>query len=172
MRPGDHPEFFRLPPPEGRSRESSIVLDRDGRFWHDGSRVDHPGMARAFASWIQRHPDDGRYILSNGYDWCYFRVEGTPFFVEAVVERAGRPWLILSDGSEEELSPERSQVSADDALVTAVKGGQFRARFSRAAQTALAPWLTVTQSGEICLEITGTQWPLRDAAAASPTNPH
>src|SRR5205809_4885030 len=80
MRPGDHPEFFRFPAPEGRSRESSIVLDREGRFHHNGALVEHPGMARAFASWIDLHPDDGRFILNNGYDWSYFRVEDVPFF--------------------------------------------------------------------------------------------
>src|SRR5262249_32567480 len=31
MKPGDHPDFFRLPPPPGRSRESRIVLDDLGR---------------------------------------------------------------------------------------------------------------------------------------------
>jgi hypothetical protein len=27
-------------------------------------------------SWIARHPHDGRLILTNGYDWCYFQAEG------------------------------------------------------------------------------------------------
>ena len=40
MKPGDHPEFFRFPAPEGRSRESTILLDREGRFWHDGELVE------------------------------------------------------------------------------------------------------------------------------------
>ena len=80
VRPGDHPDFFRLPPPPGRSRESTIVLDAEGRFFHEGAPVTHRGMARAFASWVARHPDDGRYILSNGYDWSYFRVEDAPRF--------------------------------------------------------------------------------------------
>ena len=38
-------------------------------------------MAKAFAKWVRRHPDDGRWILSNGYDWCYFTVEDTGYFV-------------------------------------------------------------------------------------------
>jgi hypothetical protein len=160
MRPADHPEFFRLPPPEGRSRESTIRLDREGSFWHDGVRVEHPGMARAFASWLARHPDDGRFILSNGYDWCYLTVEGTPFFVEGVRARAGEPWLVLSDGSEEALEPLRCRVGSDDALRVEVKGGQFEARFCPSAQTALAPWLAVGEDGQICLEIAGKHRPL------------
>ena len=39
MRPGDHPEFFRLPPPEGRSRESTVVkyLDMTYNTNYEGS---------------------------------------------------------------------------------------------------------------------------------------
>ena len=105
MRPGDHPEFFRFPAPEGRSRESSIVLDAQGRFPHAGELVEHPGMARAFASWIGRHPDDGRFILNNGYDWSYFQVEDVPFFVLGVREGASGLELALSDGSQSPLDP-------------------------------------------------------------------
>src|SRR3954468_16729478 len=79
MKPGDHPDFFRFAPPPGASRESAIVLDREGRFWHEGERVEHPALERALRGWIARHPDDGRLILTNGYDWCYFRAEGAPY---------------------------------------------------------------------------------------------
>ena len=61
MKPGDHPDFYRFAPPPGTSRESRIVLDRDGRFWHEGDRVDHPKLEQALRSWIARHPDDGRF---------------------------------------------------------------------------------------------------------------
>lgn len=84
MKPGDHPDFFRFAPPPGTSRESSIRLDREGRFWHDGARVDHPALERGLRSWIARHPDDGRPILSNGYDWCYFQADDAPLFVDAL----------------------------------------------------------------------------------------
>lgn len=141
MKPADHPEFFRRPPPEGRSRESSIVLDREGRFWHDGLPVTHPGMARAFASWIGRHPDDGRYILNNGYDWTYFTVEDAPFVVVALHDAQGtRPELELSDGTREPLEPEKLELTAEGVLYVRVKG-DFPARFSRAAQLALEPLL-------------------------------
>ena len=155
MRPGDHPEFFRFPAPEGRSRESSIVLDAQGRFLHDGQPVEHPGMARAFSSWIDRHPDDGRFILNNGYDWSYFRVEDVPFFVLGVREEEGQLWLRLSDGSESALEPAGLVRGAQEALYTTVKNGKFRARFTQAAQIALGPWLILAENGEIFLEIAG-----------------
>jgi hypothetical protein len=167
MRPSDHPEFFRLPAPEGRSRESSIVLDAEGRFQHAGELVEHPGMARAFASWIDRHPDDGRFILNNGYDWSYFQVEDVPFFVLGVRERAGRLELALSDGSESSLDPGSLTVGAQGALYTTVKNAKFRARFTQAAQIALAPWLVEAENGEVLLEIAGSRHTLENSHEGS-----
>jgi len=155
MRPGDHPEFFRFPAPEGRSRESTIVLDREGRFKHDGAIVEHPGMARAFASWIGVHPDNGRFILNNGYDWTYFTVEDAPFFVLSVREAGEGLVLALSDGTESVLDPTTLREGEAGALYATVKDGKFRARFSRAAMAALAPWLVTQENGQICLEIAG-----------------
>ncbi|HEY3669157.1 MAG TPA: hypothetical protein VGL19_24330 [Polyangiaceae bacterium] len=155
MRPQDHPEYFQLSPPEGRSRESTIVLDAEGRFFHHGEQVRHPGMARAFASWIELHPDDGRFILNNGYDWSYFRVEDVAFFVLGLREEAGALKLQLSDGSESELEPASLELGAQGALYTQVKNGKFRARFMPSAQTALAPWLVSDEIGRFFLEIAG-----------------
>lgn len=169
MKPGDHPDFFRLPPPAGRSRESSIVLEREGRFLHDGVPVAHPGMARAFASWLARHPDDGRYILDNGYDWTYITVEDAPFFVLALAGPAdhepgaqGRrpPNIELSDGSFEELDPERLWLGPQDALYTDVKAGAFQARFTRSAQLGLADYLVEGEGGAVFFDFAGGRRPI------------
>lgn len=139
MKPGEHPDFYRLAPPPGTSRESTIVLDRDGRFWHDGARVDHPALERALRSWIARHPDDDRLILTNGYDWCYFRVDDAPFFVTALrVETDGAVTLTLFDDTTERLDPATLSVGDDGVVYARVKAGRFEARFSRHAQTQLA----------------------------------
>jgi hypothetical protein len=143
VKPGEHPEFFRLPPPPGASRESTIVLDREGRFSHDGAPVQNPKLARAFATWIARHPDDGRLILTNEYDWCYFRAEDAPYFVEAIRGAGeGRDVrLALFDGTEEALDPAALSLGDDGVVYARVKGGAFEARFSRFAQIELAPLL-------------------------------
>jgi hypothetical protein len=165
MKPSEHPEFFRLPPPEGRSRESTIVLDKEGRFLHDGALVTHPGMAKAFSSWIARHPDDGRFILNNGYDWTYFRVEDAPFQVVSLQfsgepERAERVSVELSDGTCEPFDPAQLRSSEDGSLYTVVKNGMFEARFSRSAQLSLAPLLREDESGGLYLEILEKREPL------------
>jgi uncharacterized protein len=165
MLPSDHPEFFRRPPPEGRSRESSIVLDKDGQFWHDGERVVHPGMQLAFASWIARHPDDGRYILCNGYDWSYFRVDDVPFFVRGVRESGAILLLSLSDGSEEALTPDTLSVGAREALYCSVKDRAFGARFTPSAQAGLVTYVAPTPSGAPGLKIGGVVHPIAGLAA-------
>jgi uncharacterized protein len=143
VKPGDHPDFYRVAPPPGTSRESTIVLDREGRFWHDGERVDHGPLARAMHGWIARHPEDGRLILSNGYDWTYFRVEDAPYMVTALRHDpdAGVLTLVLDDETEEPLDPATLATGEGGAVYVRVKAGAFEARFSRHAQTELAPLL-------------------------------
>jgi hypothetical protein len=162
MKPGDHPDFFRLPAPEGRARESTIRLDHEGRFWHEGRRVDHTGLSAALHTWIGRHPDDGRYILSNGYDWTYFTVEDAPFIVRAIRVAPERIVLLLSDGTEEDWDPEATRIGPGDALYTVVRpgargargargGGPFEAKFSRHAQTSLGPVLADAESPAVVI---------------------
>lgn len=137
MKPGDHPDFFRFPAPEGRSRESTIRLDSEGHFWHEGGRVEHPKLEAAMHGWIARHPDDGRYILTNGYDWTYFIVDDVPYYVRALRIEGGHVDLVLSDGSTEPWRPDRSWLGKQGAIYTYVKG-DFPARFTQHAQTSLA----------------------------------
>jgi hypothetical protein len=170
MKPGDHPEFFRLPPPPGQSRESTIVLDRYGRFHHEGAPVEHPGLARAFASWIATHPDDGRYILQNGYDWCYFTVEDTPLFVSGVRRDGDAVVLELFDGSSERLDPTAlasgsALASDDDGVLRArVRGGRHEARFGREAMLMIAPLLADGDDGAPELEVGGRRYPIAPRA--------
>src|SRR5262245_38063248 len=128
MKPGDHPDFYRVAPPPGASRESSIRLDADGKFWHDGARVEHAALEKAMHRWIARHPDDGRFILTNGYDWTYFQVDDAPYTVRTLRVLPEQVELELSDDTDEPLVPESLTVGPSDALYVKVKGGQFEAR--------------------------------------------
>jgi hypothetical protein len=151
MKPGDHPEFFRFPAPEGRSRESTLRLDGEGRFFHDGDPVAHAKLAEALHRWIARHPDDGRYILTNGYDWTYFTVDDVPYFVRSVRAADGDAVLVLSDGSEEPLDPAAVRQNERGELYLTVKrgadGGPFDAKMTRFAQTQLEPFLEAEGDG-------------------------
>jgi hypothetical protein len=161
MKPGDHPGFFRFAPPPGASRESTIRLDAAGRFWHDGALVEHAALARALHKWIARHPDDGRFILTNGYDWTYFAVDDAPYFVTSVALRADGIALVLSDESEEPLDPTGLRAGPDGALYARVKGGAFEAKFSRHAQIALGPAIEEGPGGATVLRVGDrmVEWP-------------
>lgn len=165
MKPGDHPEFFRLPPPPGASRESTIVLDELGRFFHDGEPVDKKSLADALHRWISTHPDDGKFILTNGYDWTYFKVEDTPSFVTGLKGvPPGTPTLVLADGSEEPLVPSTLRVDPSGVCFARVKDGRFEARFLRHAQTDLAPWLVDAEP--LALSIDGAVLPIEGRVKA------
>lgn len=150
MRPGDHPEFFRLAPPPGASRESTLALDAEGRFTHDGAPIEHPMLERALRSWVSRHPDTGRPILTNGYDWCYFAVADTPLFVDGLRLERGpgggvlRASLCLFDGTSEPLDPALLRVRRGpdgERVVAHVPARGLDALFSRHAQADLGELL-------------------------------
>jgi hypothetical protein len=168
--PIDHPDFFDLPPPPGRSRESNIVLDGEGRFWDHGELVTHRGMQDAFATWIRRHPRDGRFVLCNGYDWTYFRVDDVPYFVRGLRGSPNSPTLLLSDQTEEPLEPASLSVGARDALYCRVKGGAYEARFTPAAQAALGPYVAEGQGGEPMFRLAGRDYPVRPRSEPSPAD--
>jgi hypothetical protein len=169
MKPGDHPDFFRFPAPEGQSRESTIILDENGTFWHDGERITRPKMVQAFFSWIRRHPDDGRFILENGYDWTYFEVRDVPFIVRTLSippeggSAPSRAFVVLSDGSKEELDPATLTVGPQEVVYCRVKGGEFEARFSPEAQTALGPILIERADG-FAVTLGGREFPVKRRA--------
>ncbi len=155
MKPGDSPEFFRFPAPEGRSRESTIRLDAQGHFSHDGVPVEHAKLRDALHTWIARHPEDGRYILTNGYDWTYFLVDDVPYFVVSVREASGDAILTLSDGTEEPLEPSAVRINERGELYLTVKreakGGPFDAKLTRFAQSQLGPFLHAEDSSTVYL---------------------
>lgn len=165
LKPGDHPDFFQFPAPAGRSRESTVRIDALGRFWHDGQQVEHDGMNRAFSNWINLHPDDGRFILENGYDWTYFNVDDAPFFVRTLSIRSDVNVpensvisILLSDGLEEDLKLSTVREGSGDALYCRVKNDKFEAKFTPVAQVALAPLLRETPQGEVLIVHQGKEY--------------
>ena len=117
--------------------DSGLVLDEEGRWFHDGAAVEHPKITEAFHRGLERAPD-GRYLLRLGPDWCFVEVRGTPLqVVAAAVEReAGRAELTFSNGVVERLRPDTLCVRGGVLFCAASSG--MRARFSRSAQVALA----------------------------------
>ena len=135
------------------------MLDREGRIFHDGALVENQRLMQAMHTWIRRHPDNGRTILSNGYDWSYLTVEDVPYFVQSIQCKEPEVTLCLSDGSREVWKPQDSYVGESGALYTRVKrddphwpGPPVTAKFTRHAQNSLAPILE-EEGGHIFVHI-------------------
>jgi len=138
---------------QGRSRETTIRRDAEGRWFYDGEPLDHPNLTRAFDRWVER-AEDGRYCLKNDINWAYFQLEGAPYFVERVLKgQDGRPHVELSNGAIEPLAGDSLRVGPEGALYCDVKGGLV-ARFQRHATTQLEPWVGEDDKG-VYLELNG-----------------
>lgn len=146
------PSFdWNTPVPAPFTRESSIRLDKRGKFWHNGNEVEHAGLERAMHAWIKKHPENKRFVLENGYDWCYLTVDCTPFLVVAIHYDEGAFITTLSDGTRAPLLVGSLRLNAEGDILCDVKldrtDGPYEARFDTYAATQLSEWLTDSPNG-------------------------
>jgi hypothetical protein len=121
---------------------SGLSVDAEGRLLHRGEPIRHARTLAVLWGSLARR-DDGRYEVRVGHERAYVEVDETPWVVRALAPPqapGAPPDVLLSDGSREPLAPATLRVGADGVVRCAAKGGE-PARFSRAAQAALAPWL-------------------------------
>jgi uncharacterized protein len=125
-------------PPFPFSRETTIRIDEQGVFWHDGQKVTHPGLATSFARWIDVDPETGRYILKNSINWAFITVEDAPLVVRSVSTGADGGILVaLSDATTEPLDTGTLRLEPGDVPYCDVRGGRLPARFLPQAAFAL-----------------------------------
>jgi hypothetical protein len=124
---------------QGRTRETKIRRDAEGRWFNDDVEVTHPLLKQAFDRWLGWAPDgSGRYCLSNDINWAYVALEGAPRFVRRVaIREGGVVSLGLSDESEVALDPATLRQGPDGALYCTVPC-DLVARFDRHAMMQLA----------------------------------
>jgi hypothetical protein len=130
-----------------RFRQTGIRLDRNGRFWHEGVQITHPGLCRALLSWLDRL-DDGRRILRlDATRYAYVEIEDADLLVTSLLWDAKQPRVHLNDGSEEPLNLDSLRVAKDNALYCDVRDGRLTARFTTPAYYALTEHLEQTPEG-------------------------
>lgn len=139
----------------GLSRETDIVLTADGRWLAGGAPIEHPGVAAAFARWVERTAA-GRYVLRNDLHYVYLTVEGAPLHAEDVVPEAGGELaLLLQGGVREPLRPQTLREGPDGALYASARDGTWPVRLTPRAALALAPFLEEDPAGAIALRAGG-----------------
>ena len=133
--------------PEGRSRETKIRRDAEGKWFNDGVPITHPSLVRAFDCWLELAPD-GRTCLRNSINWAYVTVEGAPRFVRRVVvgARDSETQLYLSNETVVPLAIETLRQGPDGALYCDVPGPMV-ARFDRAAMMGLLDHIAEDERG-------------------------
>lgn len=115
----------------------------------------HGGLRAALWRWLDRNPD-GRWVLrldENRFVWL--DVDDAPHFVRSLRWEGDRAFLLLADGSEEELDYPSLRLSGGTAYCTVKR--RFPARFSTAAWAALGERLD-ERDGRVRLDAAGGPW--------------
>jgi len=151
---------------QGRSRETSIYRDAQGRWFQDGEALEHENLVRSFEGWIER-AEDGRYCLKNDINWAYFTLEGAPYFVRRARVDADHVLMELSGGLREVLDPRTLRQGPDGALYCTVRG-DLAARFDRHVLTQLEDHVGEDEQGPFLL-LSGQK--VRPRVVADPLHP-
>ena len=151
---------------QGRSRETTIVRDAQGRWYQDGQPLEHANLTRAFDRWLCR-ADDGRYCLKNDINWAYVEVQGPTHFVRRARVAPEGVWLFLSNDQEVLLEPQSLRQGPDHALYCDVGDG-LTARFDRLAATQLEDLIEEDGQG-VYLQVDGRK--VRPPVVDSPLGP-
>ena len=103
-----------------RFRQTGIRLDREGRFWHEGAEITHPGLRRALLRWLDRL-EDGRPILRlDERRYAYVDVEDAELLALSARWAGDRVLLVLNDESEEELDCASLEIGAGETFLLLV----------------------------------------------------
>lgn len=146
-------------------RQTGIRLDREGRLWHEGGEIVHPGLRRALLSWLDLRPEDGRPILRlDERRYAYIEVEDAHLLATSARWQGDRAFVTLNDGSEEELAYDTLEIGPGDALYCQVRGRRLRARITTPAYYALAERIEETADG-FALRAAGAEFPISRSAA-------
>jgi hypothetical protein len=148
-----------------RFRQTGIRLDREGRFWHEGAEVTHPGFRRALLRWLDRLPDGRPILRLDERRYAYVEVDDAELLALSARWQGERPILILNDESEEELDASTLELGEGGALYCRVRGGSLTARITTPAHYVLAERVVETAPGVFALRAGGQLHAIRRRAA-------
>lgn len=134
----------------GRTRETAIRRDAQGRWWNGAEPIDHPKVARSFDAWVERS-EDGRLCLVNDVNWAYVEIEGAPYFVRSVAWEGDHAVLTLSGDRVEQLDASTLRVGPEGVLHCDVRDGSLAAQFDNHAAMQLGTRIVSDDEGEVLL---------------------
>jgi hypothetical protein len=143
-----------------KMRAIGLLLDRAGRFWHDGSEVTHPRLRQALLRWLDVRDDDGRDIVKlDDVRYAYVEVEDAHLRAASARWDGDRCTVQWDDGSEEELDYAHLAERADHAIATRARGGRLRGTIGGAAHQTVTQRIAPAGDGFV-LRAAGRDWPI------------
>ena len=138
-----------FPPSEGELFPCGIVIDREGDWYYQGSRMHRADIVTHLCQHLGRDEFSGLYIIQMGRQRCSLQVEDTPLVVTGVLhteQREGdKPEQLLLAmkhlDRHESLDPESLWIGEQNVLYCRVMGGGIPARFLRPAYYQLAEFI-------------------------------
>jgi uncharacterized protein len=119
---------------------SGMRIDREGRWWHDGSLIKRPALVRLFSTVLRREPD-GRHVLVTPAEKLDIEVEFAALRVVAMSvegERQAQKIAVqLNSGEALVLGPDHPLTMRDELPLVAVRSG-LEASFERPVYYELA----------------------------------
>lgn len=126
-----HPPVERWNP--AHCGDSGMRIDREGRWWHDGRRIERDALVRLFASVLRREPD-GSHVLVTPAEKLTIEVELAAFRIVAMTREGegdqARIAFGLDSGDAVILSPDHPIRMVGDIALLAVRAG-LEASFAR-----------------------------------------
>ena len=142
---------------EGKYPPCLIQVDENGKLFHDGAPMIHPGILELIYESV--YFEDGVYLLKVGKQSCQLEVADTFHVVTRAEFTGSGVVLTISDGSSEPLEPDSLWIGNGEVLYCMIKGGKFPARFLRQAYYQITERL-VEHDGGFALDIGGRIHPL------------
>jgi hypothetical protein len=139
---------------------SGLSIDEEGQFLHRGAPITHARTLEVLWRSLHQTPD-ARWEVAIGRERAYVAIAGAPFAIRGVSAAPdGSPLLHVSDGSVEALDPASVRLAPDGVLRCSVTRGP--ARFTRAGQVGLEPWLREDPAGSdsFALLVNHRSWPI------------
>ena len=143
-----------------RFRSIGLSIDRAGRVWHQGAEVTHPRLRQALLRWLDARADGKDIVRLDDARYAYVDVEDTHLRAVSARWDGDRVFLVLDDGTEEELSYGTLALSHDGALTCRVRT-KLRCRLSTAAHAVVADRILESSLG-FALPAAGHLWPIKN----------
>lgn len=136
--------------------DSGLVIDGEGRWFHDGEPIENERILAVFNQGLARD-EQGRVVLRVGADWCVVTALDAPVQVLSARAEGERVLLELSTGTTEPLAEATLELRGEVLYCTVSSG--LLARFGRSAQFSLGELLEPRGEG-FALNLGGREYVL------------